>query len=240
VAGLPFDNIMKTHTLILLGALAFASTPQAATVSLFAEGTIDQAWDGAYPFVDAGDSFRLSVSYFDGWADTNPTASLGVYLPEDLTITLDILGEGTAFHSFGGSVNVATDPGEFPVIGILSTLRDGNALFFLFRDDDRSAIFDDSLPTAFGSIADYDAVGFSVIKMPAMWPSTSNPVDGTISFLAVPEPHVLSLAGVGAALLFALRSKRYKTKVEPCAVPNGDPATPVGNAGVTEEPSSES
>jgi len=205
---------MKTHALILLGALAFAPTPQAATVSLFGDGTIDQAWNGAYPFVDAGDSFRLSVSYSDGWADTDPTGNLGVYLPEDLTITLDILGEGTAFHSVGGSINVTTDPGEFPAIGILSTLPDGNALFFLFRDDDRSSIFSDSLPTAFGSIADYDAVGFSVIKMPAMWPSTSNPVDGTISFLAVPEPHVLSLAGVGAALLIALRGRKYRTKVE--------------------------
>lgn len=233
-----FDNTVKTHALILLGALAFTSTSQAATVSLFADGTIDQAWNGAYPFVDAGDSFRLSVSYSDGWADTDPTASLGVYLPEDLTITLDILGEGTAFHSFGGSVNVTTEPGAFPAIGVLSTLPDGNALFFLFRDHDRSSILDDSLPTAFGSIADYDAVGFSVIKMPAMWPSTSNPVDGTVSFLAVPEPHVLSLAGVGAALVIALSSKRYTTKVEPAAAPNGGPATPVGNSGVREGPPS--
>jgi hypothetical protein len=205
---------MKTHALILLGALAFASTPQAATASLFADGTIDQAWNGTYPFVDTGDSFRLSVSYSDGWADTDPTANLGVYLPKDLTITLDILGEGTVFHSFGGSVNVTTDPGEFPAIGVLSTLPDGNALFFLFRDDDRSSILDDRLPTAFGSIADYDAVSFSVIKMPPMWPSTSNPIDGTISFLAVPEPHVLSLAGVGVAILIALRSRKYRTKAE--------------------------
>jgi hypothetical protein len=130
---LAFDNTMKTHAFILLGALAFASTLQAATVSLFADGTIDQAWSGAYPFVDAGDSFRLSVSYSEGWADTDPSASLGVYLPEDLSITLDILGEGTAFHSLGGSVNVTTEPGEFPAIGILSTLADGNALFFVFR-----------------------------------------------------------------------------------------------------------
>ena len=205
---------MKTHALILLGALAFASTPQAATVSLFADGTIDHAWSGAYPFVDAGDSFRLSVSYSDGWADTDPTSTLGVYLPEDLSITLDILGEGTAFHSIGGSVNVTTEPVEFPAIGILSTLPDGNALFFIFRDDDRSSILDDSLPTAFGSIADYDWVGFSVIQVPGMWPGTSNPVDGTVSFLAVPEPHVLSLTGVGAALLIAVGSRRYRTRVE--------------------------
>jgi len=206
------------------------STLEAGTVSLFADGTIDQAWSGAYPFVDAGDSFRLSVSYSDGWADTDPTASLGVYLAEDLTITLDILGEGTAFHSVGGSVNVTTDPGEFPAMGILSTLPDGNALFFLFRDDDRSSILDDRLPTAFGSIADYDAVGFSVIKTPLRWPpSLSNPIDGTVSVLAVPEPQVLSLAGVAAAVLITLRRRIYKTKVHyalhPMAAPSRSLAT---------------
>ena len=205
---------MKTHNLILIGVLAFASTSQATLISLFAHGTIDQAWNGAYPFVDAGDSFRLSVLYSDGWADTDSAATLGVYLPGDLSITLEIPGEGTAFHTLGGSINIATEPGTFPAISIFSTLPDGNALFFLFRDDDRSSILDDSLPAAFGSIAEYDAVAFSVVDLPAMSPSTSNPVDGTISFLAVPEPHVLSLAGVGAALLVALRSRKMHSPEE--------------------------
>ncbi len=206
---------MKTCALLLLGVLAFGSLTRAATVSLLADGAIDQAWNGAYPFVDTGDPFRLSVSYSDGWADTDPAANLGVYLPEDLRITLEILGEGVAFQSLGGSVNVSLDPGEFPVFSILSTLPDGNALFYVFRDDDRSLVLDDSLPTSFGSITDYDWVGFSVIRMPPMWPSTPpNPVDGTVSMLTVPEPHILSLAGVGWALLIALKSRRYRAKVE--------------------------
>jgi hypothetical protein len=229
---------MKTRVLFLFGALAFGTTLHAATVSLFADGTIDQAWNGAYPFVDAGDSFRLSVSYSDGWTDTDPAANLGVYLPEDLSITLDILGEGIALQSIGGSVNVTTDPGEFPAIGILSTLPDGNALFFIFRDDDRSSILDDRLPTSFGSITDYDSVAFSVIYMPPMWPSTFNPVDGTLSSLSVPEPHVVSLIGVGAALLMALKGRRHREEVEPGAAPNGGPATSLGNSEVTERPPS--
>ena len=205
---------MKTRALILVWTVAFGFALKAGTVSFLADGTIDHAWSGTYPFADAGDSFRLHVSYSDEWADTDPAANLGVYLAEDLSVTLEVLGEGVVFHSVGGSVNVSLDPGEFPAFGIASTLPDGNALFFLFRDDDRSSVLDDSLPTSYGSISDYDWVGFSVLRMPPMWPSTSNPIDGTVSLLAVPEPHVLPLAGVGAALLLAVNRRRYGTQVE--------------------------
>lgn len=206
---------MKTRALVLVGVVAFGFGLKAGTVSFLAGGTIDHAWSGTYPCVDAGDSFRLRVSYSDVWGDTDPAANLGVYLAQDLIVTLEIVGEGVAFQSVGGSVNVSLDPGAFPAFGIASTLPDGNALLFVFRDDDRSSVLGDSLPTSYGGISDYDWVGFSVLRMPAMWPSTSNPIDGTVSFLAVPEPHVLPLAGVGTALLFAVRRRKYTTRVEP-------------------------
>lgn len=200
---------MKTSAFLLFGVLAIGPTVQAGTVSLLADGIIDQAWNAGYPFVDPGDSFRLSISYSDGWADTDPSANFGSYRPDDLSVTLEILGEGVAFRSIGGSVSVSLDPSEFPAFTIISTLQDGNPLVVVFRDDDRSSILDDSLPINFGIITDYDSVGFSVIHFPVMWPGNPpNPIDGSISRISVPEPHTVALAAVGLMALLRLRRGR--------------------------------
>lgn len=192
---------MKTLTLILAEVLALGCTLNAANVSLFADGTIDQALRGAYPFVDAGDSFRLSISYSDGWADTETRADLGTYLVEDLSITLEIIDEGVAFRSLGGSISVFLDPMYDAVLQISSYLPDGNALYLVFQDYDHSSVLDDHLPTSFGSITDYDWVAFAVKDLPALWPTPPDSVNGRVSSLSVPEPHTLSLVGFGLAAL---------------------------------------
>ncbi len=206
------DGRQKMNIFLIVACAAMASVVSltGATVTLYAKGVIDHAWIGAYPFVDAGDRFQLVVTYSDIWDDTNPDSDIGVYILDNLSISLEIVGKGVAFTTLGGSINVSLTPDNFPSISILSTLSDGNWLFFLFRDDDRSSIGDDSLPTSFGAIGEYDAVGFSVLANPAMWPSTSNPIDGTVSGLAIPEPTTFCFVSLAALAFGTHRSRQQK------------------------------
>jgi len=204
----------------LLGFCAFSSL-HASTIFLVSEGTISQASGLRYPSVDAGDSFRISVSYPDSLFDSNPSESIGTYVSDNLSITFEILGEGTVFQSLGGSVNVSTTPGEFPVYGIASRLNgDGDALFLSFSDIDRSSVAagGDSLPTTFGDAADYDSIGFAIVHFdapdvprPPTIPGSIpiNPVDGTVHTIAIPEPTTASLFCFSLVIL-AVRRRNPK------------------------------
>jgi hypothetical protein len=204
----------------LLGLWVFPSL-HASTIFLVSEGTISQASGLGYPLADAGDSFRISVSYPDSLIDSNPSESIGTYVSDNVSITFEIPGEGTVFQSFGGSVNVSTTAGDFPVYSIASRLNgDGDALFLVFSDIDRSSVaaVGDSLPTTFGAAADYDSIGFAIVHFDA--PDVPRPptipgsipinlVDGTIHTIAIPEPTTTSLFCF-SLVIFAVRRRNPK------------------------------
>jgi hypothetical protein len=181
--------------------------------------------------VEAGDAFRLTVSYADHFADTDADPDLGVYHPNDLSMVLEIIGKGVAFESIGGSVNVLARPADFPVYSIVSRAQpNGHSLFLFFTDLDRShaPLFGDAIPIDFGQLGDYDSVRFSIIDynalnvpIPPPIPGTIpiNPVDGAITSISIPEPHTTSIVGI-AITLAAMRRRRIQ-EVEQVMPPNG-------------------
>jgi hypothetical protein len=213
---------MKAIHLLPLYLAAISPIAHGATVVLVSEGTIDQSSIGAFPLIEVGDAFRLSVSYSVGSDDTDADPDLGVYLPSDLRIIFEVIGKGIAFESLGGSVNVLGRAEDFPVYSFISkTQPDGRSLFLLFNDQDRSnsPLLGDGIPVEFGSISDYDAVVFSIIHTPAFdqpialpIPGTlpKNLLDGTITKLSIPEPSTPSILAITITLLIARRNRTIK------------------------------
>ena len=100
--------------------------------------------------------------------------------------------------------------GTFPALHILARLPDGNDLFFLFRDDDRSFVSSDALPTSYGSITDWDRIDLSVLLNPAMWPApSSNPLDVSFSATSIPELSTTALVAFGTILGLSRRHRDY-------------------------------
>jgi hypothetical protein len=217
---------MKAPHLLLLCSLGLGSLVDGATVSLITEGTINQSSSGTYPFVEAGDAFRLTVSFSDHFADTNADPDLGVYLPNDLSMILEIIGKGVAFESIGGSVNVLTRPADFPVYSIISRAQpNGHSLFLVFTDLDRShaPIFGDAIPIDFGQFGDYDSVGFSIVVFPDPYdltlpipgsPPPTNPMDGLVTSFVVPESSIAMFSGLALALGVIRRRRIHKVEQE--------------------------
>ena len=213
---------MKIKTLLYLCFLASSTFVNGATVFLVAEGTIDRTLVDAFPLVQAGDAFRLTVSYSGDFADTDADPDLGVYLPSDLSIFFEVIGKGVVFESIGGSVNVLGRGADFPVYNIISqTQPNGHSLFLIFNDRDRShsPLIGDKLPFDFGNFEDYDSIVFSIINIPAVDMQTTLPipgtippnlVDGTVTSLSVPEPTTTSIFGIALTLLIATRRRRIE------------------------------
>lgn len=211
---------MKAPRLFLLCSLGLGSLAHGASVFLVAEGIINQSSSGAYPLVAAGDVFRLTVSYSDYFADTDTDPNLGVYLPTDLRMVLEIIGKGVAFQSVGGSVSVSVRPGDFPVYSIFSQSQpNGHSLALFFAEANRShaPLSGDRIPSDFGQYSDYDSVGFSIINFPdpyAMTPQQFpyiipiNPMDGSVTSFSVPEPSIAIITGLALALC-AMRRRRF-------------------------------
>ena len=212
---------MKAPHLLLLCCLSLASLVQGATIFLVAEGTINQSSNGDYPFVKAGDAFKLTISYSDHFADTEADPDFGVYLPTDLSMIFEIIGKGVAFESIGGSVNVLARPADFPVYSIISRAQpNGHSLFLFFTDLDRShtPFLGDKIPIDFGQLGDYDSVRFSIVDFQAPNVPTPptipgavsiNPVDGPVTRISVPEPTTTSIVGVAISLA-AMRRRRIQ------------------------------
>lgn len=199
------------------------SAAHGATVLLVAEGSIDQSLASAYPTVDPGDTFRLTVSYSDQAVDTDSDPALGVYLSSDLCLSLEILGDGVLFQSLGGSVNVAVSPQDFPVYSIISqTQPNGHSLFLVFSDNDRSdaPVLGDAIPTTFGDINNYDSVGFSIVDLDAPSVPTPpfpgspppNPLDGTVTGISIPEPATSLLMGVALSITAGRRTRKQEVE----------------------------
>ena len=79
------------------------------------------------------------------------------------------------------------------------------------------------------------AVGFVYVAL--SWiAETTSPVFWSVMSLANIGAGLLWITGV--YLLLAEISRVEGTRAEPCATPNGGPATPLGDSGVTEGPPS--
>ena len=203
---------MKTPHLLFLYSLGLSSLSEAATTFLVVEGVINQSSSADYPFVVAGDMFKLTVSYSDHFPDIDADPNLGVYLPTDLSMVLEIVGKGVAFEAVGGSVNVSTQPADFPVYSIISQIQpNGHSLFLVFSDINRShaPLFGDGIPIDFGQYSDYDSIGIAIIDHPdpyAMVPNPGlepipiNPMDGKATSFSIPEPSITMLIGLTFAL----------------------------------------
>ena len=185
----------------------------AATVSVVMEGTITQATSDAYPFVDVGDPFRLSISYTLDVVDRAPDPLIESYDFDSFSVTLEIPGEGIALQSTtptipgnpaGGMTLWLLQP-ELPpdrAIDVISRLADGNAFYLIFWDEDRSSFTENDPPVDLGSASDYDQVTFLLSEF-----GESGRIDGAISIIQVPEPQSIHLICLGAVLLIVIHRK---------------------------------
>ena len=192
----------------ILAALALAATvslAQSATVVFSARGHVTAALGTVYSPAGLDSEVEVLVTYDETSTDLDVSPTIGRYLPGNFSLALSLIGGPTIFQTSAGSITVDTMSGTFPALHILARLPDGNDLFFLFRDDDRSFVSSDALPTSYGSITDWDRIDLSVLLNPAMWPApSSNPLDVSLSEISIPESTTTSFA----ALLFILGLSR--------------------------------
>jgi hypothetical protein len=205
---------------IALAMLAAAPIAMGSTISIHASGLITNEWKSGsgFPTVDVGDGFVLSVTYTDSLPDQSGGFNPGQILPDDLTVSLQILGQGTIFSATGGVVSrvtqCTTGPGGscYPAIRIFSS-SGGVGFELLFADRDLSLPPIDSIWIDYGQIYEYESVGF-YLQPP--FPESGR-LTGTASSVVVPEPSGLALAGLGLALSAFIRQRPRQTRVEQAA-----------------------
>jgi hypothetical protein len=186
-----------------LALVATVSLAQSATVMLSARGQVTAALGTIYSPAGVGSQVEVLVSYEGVAPDLDVSPSIARYEPANFSIALSLLGGPNIFQTTVGSITVYTPSGTFPAVHVLARLPDGNSLFFLFRDDDRSFVSSDALPTSYGSIVDWDSIDLSIVLYPFMPPGLQ-PFDVSFSEISIPEPTSTSFA----ALLFILGLSR--------------------------------
>ena len=201
--------------------LATAPIAMGSTISIFATGVVTNEWKSGsgFPTVDVGDHFELSVSYTDSLPDQSAGYNPGRIYPADLTVSLQILGEGTIFSATGGVVSFITQctsgPGGYcyTAIQIFSSSTSGLGFELLIADRDLSLPPFTTGWIDYGLIYDYESVEFS-IRPPA--PEAFSPgglLTGNASSFVIPEPSSSALAGLGMGLGAFVR-RRPKQRVE--------------------------
>jgi PEP-CTERM motif len=207
-----YVNHMNQTILAVFTFLATASCAQSATVMFSARGHVTAALGTVYSPAGLGSEVEVMVTYDELATDLDESPRLARYQPSNFSLALRLIGGSTIFQTSAGSITVDTIPGTSPALHILARLPDGNDLFFLFHDDDRSFVSLDTLPTSYGSITDWDQIGLSVLLNPAMWPDpSSNPLDVTFSAISIPEPSSTALAAFGS-ILGLCRRRRWDTR----------------------------
>lgn len=166
-----------------------------------------------------GSELLITLSYDDGALDLDPTSMIARYEPSSFRLAASLLGGASVFEASLGSITVVGTGVLGPALHITATLPDGDAVFFLFRDDDRSFLSSQALPTHFGTLLDWDQIDLSVVDMPAMWPATINPIDVEIIAVVVPEPTTAASLLCGFSL-FALRRRRYQPRANKITAAN--------------------
>lgn len=209
---------MKAYQFSLI-ILASSPIVSGATVSIFASGIITNEWKSGsgFPTVEVGDRFELSVSYTDSLPDQSLGYNPGQILPADLTVSLEILGQGTIFSGTGGVVSFirqcTTAPGGscYPAIQIFSSSTSGLGLELLIADRNHSLPPINSIWIDYDQIDEYESVEFYIRPpFPEAFVSGGQLI-GTATSFVVPEPSGLALAGLGFPLsTFARRRKKQE------------------------------
>jgi hypothetical protein len=193
-----------------LALVATVSWVQSATVVFSARGHVTGALGTVYSPAGLGSEVEVLVTYDEPSTDLDVSPAIARYQPGNFSLALSLIGGPTIFQTSAGSITVDTISGTFPALHILARLPDGNDLFFLFRDDDRSFVSSDALPTSYGSITDWDRIDLSVLLNPAMWPApSSNPLDVSFSAISIPELSTTALAAFGTILGLSRRHRDY-------------------------------
>ena len=185
-----------------------AMRTEAATLIHGFRGVASGSYVGGYFGAQSGGEISITVSYDDTAMDLDPSSSVGRYEPSSFRLAASLLGGTNIFETTIGSITVDTTAGAFPALHIIATLPDGDAVFFLFRDDDRSFVTSTALPIAVGNRSDWDRIDLSVLDLPAMLPETRNPLDVDITSIVVPEPTTASSLVCGLLALGLLRRRR--------------------------------
>ena len=203
-------NPMNPTILAALALVATVSWAQSATVVFSARGHVTAALGTVYSPAGVGSEVEVLMTYDETSTDLDVSPTIARYQPSNFSLALRLIGGLTLFQTSVGSITVDSASGTFPALHILARLPDGNDLFFLFRDDDRSFVSSDALPTSFGSIADWDRIGLSVLSNSAMWPDfPSNPIDVSFSAISVPEPSATALAALCTILALSRRNRAH-------------------------------
>ena len=186
----------------------FQSSTKAATIVQSFRGHTSSAYVGGYMGAVTGSEILITVSYEDGALDLDPSALLARYEPPAFRLAASLIGGASVFEASLGSITVVGSGVLGPALHITATLPDGDVVFFQFSDDDRSFISSQALPRSYGTMLDWDQISFSVVDIPAMWPTTLNPMDVEITAV-VPEPTtVVTLLGSAAFLGLGRRRAR--------------------------------
>ena len=203
---------MKT---ILIAIVTFSLVPVSfsATVSLVATGRITNEWESAFPTTENGDDFKLYVSF----TDREPVIPVGSsfsdpFSPEDLTVTLEILGKGIIFQRLGGSISSGTQcylsPGPpcHPSVRITSPLLGDSVFILSFSDLDNSVPADEIIRTSYASFEEYESIDFRI--NPAFPNLAGANLTGAVSSLAVPEPSTASIVTLSFLVIMTKRRPR--------------------------------
>jgi len=183
----------------MVGLLLSFASPTAQAVHLEFTGVIDSVVNtppAPFEGVTAGDAFTLAVDYNAAAADQAADPDVGVYLFDNLTITI-----GTAMDSTTiGSIAITnSDEDSFAITGSLPSPIPNYSLSFGLTDFDGSVFSGDDLPTAVNP-ADFDFATFSMIGLTGGFTIT-----GTVN--DVPAPASLSMLAAGAVMFIRRRKQ---------------------------------
>jgi len=201
--------------------LATAPIAMGSTISIFASGVVTNEWKtgSGFPAVDVGEQFELWISYTDSLPDQSVGYNPGQIYPANLTVFLQVLGEGTIFSATGGVVSFITQctlgPGGYcyPAIQISSSSAGGLGFELLIADKDLSLPPINTSWIDYGQIYDYESVEFFVRPPFPEGFVSGGQLTGTASSFVIPEPSSSVLAGLGMGLGASIR-RRPKQRVE--------------------------
>ena len=204
------SNPMNPTILAALALVATVSWVQSATVVFSARGHVTGALGTVYSPAGLGSEVEVLVTIRRALHRLRCIASHRALPARQLFIGFELDRRTNHFSNFRRLNYRGHHVRDISCLAHSGAITDGNDLFFLFRDDDRSFVSSDALPTSYGSITDWDRIDLSVLLNPAMWPApSSNPLDVSFSATSIPELSTTALVAFGTILGLSRRHRDY-------------------------------